>query len=103
MKKIFYILIMCGVLAISLPSCEQSVADDFPIMETFYVESVNLPTVSMDSIKSFRNKVDGYVNQFPGAKNHRRYSQIQKNIKAASIRINVTINYDWDGDTIIYF
>ena len=94
---------MCGVLAISLPSCEQSVSDDFPIMETFYVESVNLPTVSMDSIKSFRNKVDGYVVQFPGAKNHRRYSQIQKNIKAASFRISVTINYDWDGDTIIYF
>lgn len=90
-------------MGISLPSCETSSVDDYPIMESFYKESVSLPTVSLDSVKAFSSKVDGYVAQFPGAKNHKRYSQIQKNIKAASFRINVTINYDWDGDTIIYF
>ena len=93
---------MCMGLSL-LPSCEKAITDEYPIMETFYVESINLPTVSTDSVKSFKNKVDGYVTQFPQAKNHRRYSLIQKNIKAASIRISVTINYDWDGDTIINF
>ena len=86
-----------------LPSCEKAITDEYPIMEQYYIESVNLPTVSIDSVKSFREKVDGYVLQFPQAKNHRRYSLIQKNIKAASIRITVTINYDWDADTLIYF
>ena len=87
-----------------MPSCEQSASvDDYPIMETYYVESLNLPTVSLDSIKSFRKKVDGYVNQNPEAKNHRRYSMIQENIKAASLRITIDIDPTWAGEDSIRF
>ena len=91
------------VVGFSLPSCEQLSSDDYPIMESYYKESVSLPLVTLDSVKTFSSKVDGYVAQYPQAKNHRRYSQIQENIKAASLRINITINDEWDGDTVIKF
>lgn len=103
MKKTFICLLVSLVLAISMPSCEQSVTDEYPIMEQYYTESVNLPTVTLDSVKSFSNKVDGYVNQNPEARNHRRYSMILENIKAASLRFTITVNDEWDSDTIINF
>ena len=103
MKKTFYILIMCMVVGYALPSCETTSVDDYPIMESFYKESVALPTVGLDSVKSFSNKVSGYVAQFPQAKQHRRYSLIQDNIKAASIRINLEIDTTWVGEDSIRF
>lgn len=104
MKKTFQILLVSLVLALTLPSCEQSASvDDYPIMEQYYTESVNLVTVTFDSVKSFSNKVDGYVLQFPEAKNHKRYSQIQENIKAASLRITINIDPAWAGEDSIRF
>ena len=92
------------VLGFFLPSCEKStLTDDYPVMEDFYTESIKLPTVTSDSVKKFSNKVDGYVAQFPQAKQHKRYPQIVQNIKAASFRIVITVDTTWDGDTTIYF
>ena len=85
-----------------LPSCENA-ADDYSIMEDYYIESVQLPTVSLDSVKSFSNKVDGYVYVNPQAKEHRRYSQITDNIKAASIRMTIDVDTIWDGERHINF
>ena len=94
---------MCMVVGFSLPSCDKLTSDDYPIMESFYKESVTLPLVTLDSVKTFSSKVDGYVTIYPQAKNHSRYSQIQENIKAASLRINITINDEWDGEDSINF
>ena len=92
------------VLGFLLPSCEKStLTDDYPVMEDFYMESIKLPTVTTDSVKRFSSKVDGYVTQFPQAKQHKRYPQIVQNIKAASFRIVITVDTTWDGDTTIYF
>ena len=86
-----------------MPSCEKELTDDYPIMESFYTESITLPTVSIDSVTTFKNKVNGYVTTYPKAKEHRRYPQILENIKAASLRISITINDEWLGDTLINF
>ena len=104
MKKTFQILLVSLFLALTLPSCEQSACvNDYPIMEEYYKESVNLVTTTLDSVKSFSNKVDGYVSQFPEAKNHKRYSMIQENIKAASLRITIDIDPVWAGEDSIRF
>lgn len=104
MKRTFYILIICMVVGFILPSCSKSDScDDYPIMEDYYVESLALPTVSLDSVKLFSNKVNGYVAQFPQAKQHRRYEQILENIKGASLRINITIDTAWAGTDSISF
>jgi len=103
MKKLLYILIMCMVMGFMLPSCEKEVFDVSPTMETYYNESVQLPTVSLDSVTAFENKVNGYVTTYPQAKEHRRYEQILANIKAASLRLTITINDKWAGDTLIHF
>lgn len=87
-----------------LPSCSKSDSgDDYPIMEDYYIESLSLPTVSTDSIKTFSSKVDGYVAQNPLAKQHRRYAQILENIKTASLRITITIDTAWAGTDSISF
>ena len=91
------------VVGISLPSCEQLSSDDYHIMESYYTESLNLASVSVDSVKSFSSKVDGYIAQYPQAKNHRRYSQIQDNIKAASLRLSISIDTTWAGEDSIRF
>ena len=88
---------MCLVMTLMMPSCEKELTDDYPIMESFYIESVNLPTVTIDSVKSFYNKVNGYVTENPQAKEHRRYNQIMQNIKAASFRLVILCDTTWDG------
>lgn len=101
MKKTV-LLIMCVIGGFILPSCEKSTpVDEFPIMEQYYTESVALHRVTLDSVKSFSNKVDCYVTLYPKAKQHKRYSKIIENIKAASLRINIAVHEEWDGDTII--
>ena len=101
MKKTFICLLVSLVLAISMPSCEESVTDEYPIMEQYYTESVNLPTVTLDSVNLFKAKVDGYVSQNPEAKNHKRYSMILENIKVASLRITIDIDPTWAGEDSI--
>ncbi len=104
MKKTFQFLLVSLVLALTLPSCEQSASvDDYPIMEQYYTESVNLVTATLDSVNSFKAKVDGFVIRNPEAKNHRRYSMIQENVKAASLRITINIDPAWAGEDSIRF
>lgn len=104
MKKTLYILIICLMVGFVLPSCNKSdTGDDYPIMEDYYVESLALPTVSLDSVNSFSCKVNGYVAQFPAAKQHRRYVQILENIKSASLRIIITVDTTWAGTDSISF
>lgn len=80
--------------------CEKDVIDQ---MEAYYTESMGLQSVTIDSVKTFSNKVNNYVTQFPEEKEHLLYPKIQANIKSASLRITITADPTWAGDTIIYF
>ena len=101
-KAAIYLLLMMGI-GILFPSCEQALADEFPIMETYYVESKTLPLVTVDSVKNFKTKFDGFIEANPRAKQHNKYQPIVDNIKGASLRIVITVDTAWLGDTTIYF
>ena len=72
-------------------------------MESFYIESCGLPAVTIDSVKLFSTKVNDYTTEYPESKEHSLYPKIQANIKSASLRLNITINDEWDGETYINF
>ena len=74
-----------------------------PVMEAYYDESVNLNTASIDSVKSFMGKVNNFIATYPEAKESNLYAKIKENIKAASLRLNITINDEWDGEDYIKF
>ena len=86
-----------------LTSCEKDSFDVSPTMEAYYTESEKLPSASIDSVKSFSNKVDGFTRSYPDAKEHNKYPLIKENIKTASFRLNITINDEWDGEKHINF
>ena len=67
------------------------------------VESKGLNSVSIDSVRTFSSKVDGYVRVYPLAKEHEKYPLILDNIKEASLRITISVDTVWGGDTIIHF
>ncbi len=102
MKKLLFILI-CIVIGFMLPSCEKDEYDVNPQMEAYYIESVQLPAQTLDSVRSFSSKVEGYTRIYPEAKEHQKYPLILSNIKAASLRLTITVNDEWAGDTIIHY
>ena len=97
MRKTFAIPMLLLSASFILPSCEKTVFDYSPQMEEFYVESQGLSTVTIDSVKSFSSKVDGFVTENPIAKEHEKYPLILDNIKAASLRITITCDTTWAG------
>ncbi len=97
-------LIVLLFLAIGwLTSCDKEVFDVSPTMEAFYIESVNLPSVSLDSVTSFSDKVDGFTRSYPKALEHKKYPLIKDNIRLASFRITITIDTTWAGTDSIKF
>ena len=96
MKKILFVL-----LVITLPmliGCEKEVlSEGYSEMEAFYTESCGLMAVTTDSVKLFSAKVDGFT------KEHSLYPKIQANIKSASLRLIITCDTTWDGETHINF
>lgn len=101
-KAAIYLILLMG-LGIVFPSCSKTSIEDFPIMEDFYAESVNLPSVTADSVNHFKIKFNGFVAANPSAKQHSKYQPIMDNIQAASLRIILTIDTAWLGDTTVYF
>jgi hypothetical protein len=99
-KSVFLIL----VILLSLTACEkENLSEGYPEMESFYVESCGLQTVTTDSVKSFSAKVDDFTAKWPDSKGHSLYPKIQANIRQANFRITITINDEWDGETHINF
>ncbi len=96
MKKLVFILMACFCIM----ACEKEVSD---LMENYYTESMGLQSVTIDSVKSFSSKVSNYVAQNPGEKAHPLYPKIQENIKSASLRLTITCDTTWDGETHINF
>lgn len=103
MKQSMIAFLMLLSASFILPSCEKAVSDEYPQMEAYYVESKGLNSVSIDSIKTFSSKVDGFVTTYPLAKEHEKYPLILDNIKEASLRITLSVDTVWGGDTIIHF
>ena len=100
MKKVLFLFAICFMAV----GCEKDViGEGYPEMEGFYVESCGLPVVTIDSVKLFSAKVDNYTDVYPKSKEHFLYPKIQANIKSASLRITITADTTWDGDTIIHF
>ena len=103
MKNTLIISLMCLAACFILPGCEKEVVDEFPQMEEYYVESKGLVDVTVDSVKLFKSKVDGFVATYPLAVEHEKYPLIQENIKVASFRLTITFNEEWNGETHINF
>ena len=103
MKKGIILLMMCMAICFILPSCEKEVYDINPTMEAYYLESEQLSSVTLDSVQSFGNKVEVFARSFPWAVEHEKYPLIMENIKAASLRFNIIINDEWDGEININF
>jgi hypothetical protein len=100
MKKILFLFAICFMAV----GCEKDViGESYPEMEGFYIESCGLPAVTIDSVKLFSTKVNDYTTEYPESKEHSLYPKIQANIKSASLRITITADPTWAGDTIIYF
>ena len=100
MKK----LLLLFATYLMVMSCEKDViGEGYPEMEGFYVESCGLPTVTIDSVKSFTVKVNDYTTEYPESKEHSLYPKIQANIKSASLRITIACDTTWAGETHVNF
>ena len=100
MKKLVLLFAACLMVI----GCEKDViGEGYPEMEGFYVESCGLPSVTIDSVKSFTIKVNDFTTEFPESKEHSLYPKIQENIKSASLRITITCDTTWAGETHIKF
>ena len=53
--------------------------------------------------ETYKVKVDDFTNEYPESKEHSLYPKILANIKSAYLRINITINDEWDGETKVNF
>lgn len=103
MRHSFRILFLLLVASILLPSCEKAVMEEYPQMEAYYIESKGLNSVTIDSVRTFSSKVDGFVAVNPLAKEHEKYPLIQANIKSASLRLTITVDTTWAGEKTINF
>ena len=100
MKKLVLLFAACLMVI----GCEKDViGEGYPEMEGFYVESCALSTVTIDSVKLFSAKVNDYTTEYPESKEHSLYPKIQANIKSASLRITITCDTTWAGETYINF
>ena len=100
MKRLLFLFVYC----LTVIACEKDVnREGYPEMEGFYVESCGLPAVTIDSVKLFSTKVNDYTTEYPESKEHSLYPKIQANIKSASLRITITCDTTWAGETHINF
>lgn len=107
---------MLFVLTLGFASCDKSNQNESvgpkSNMEQMYVESKNLPETSIDSIKSFTSKFGSYIKANPASMNNENYTPTVENISyACSVfgyqlnisKTGITINTEWDGETIINY
>lgn len=85
-SRVFLFLLI--TLSFVFASCEKQ-AESFAEMKQYYAESCNLLSAQADSIKRFSTKVQAFVAQHPDAKTDPLYPQIEENIHAAAIKLNL--------------
>lgn len=100
MRKLFFYMMIAMGLGILVPSCEK-VDLETSALDSYYMESLGLSNVPVDSVMRFKDKLDQYVNTNPDAKNHDKYLVIRENIQNALTRI--TIDDKWGGDSTVIF
>ncbi len=88
-------------------SCSNTDELNDNVMLTYYNESTHLPAATTDSIHRFATKVETYVIKNPEEKANPLYPEIRNNItkaaQAGGIKLIITIDTSWAGDTTIYF
>ena len=72
-------------------------------MKDYFEESQGLSQASTDSVARFSKKVNEFTTRIPEAKKDPLYSQIQSNIKMASLNITITIADEWEDEVVINF
>ena len=99
----FYIVLfgIC-LFSFSLFSCEKELTH-YPEIVAYHAESKNLDVATSDSVGKFNVKVKAFVAQHPDATQDPLYPEIQKNIKANLLRLSLTIDDEWEGDTTIHY
>ena len=103
-NKIFTLRILPFILFMLFltASCEKEVTR-YPEIQAYHIESLNLYVASADSVGNFSQKVQSFVVRHPDAKEDPLYPEIQQNIKQNLLRLSITINDEWDGETTIEF
>ena len=84
------------LFALGLSSCEKEVLR-YEEMVQYHAESQTLPSVAVDSVGRFEQKVQGFVALNPAAAEDPLFPEILKNIRQALVRFNITINPEWEG------
>ena len=100
--RAFLCLCLCA-FSLLFTSCEHLEDPSHSILEDYFYESQGLKQASNDSIRCFSEKVKTFANCTPSAKNEPLYTQIQSNIKMASLRITIEIADEWEDDVVINF
>ena len=75
----------------------------YPEIQAYHVESLNLYVASADSVGNFSQKVQAFVVHHPDATQDPLYPVIQQNIQKNLLRLSITINDEWDGETCINY
>ena len=91
---LFILFIIVSFLCLAC-SKETSVSH-YPEMQAYYAESCNLGVSATDSVQRFAQKVDSFVAQHTDAADDPLYARICNNILSACLRLNITLNYEWD-------
>ena len=83
-------------------------------MHQMYLESIDLPDATLDSISHFTSKLGNYVALYPDSRQDEYFDPTLKNLRGAlspygytvverSVTLGVTVNTEWDGETFIEF
>ena len=85
-----------------LASCEKKVMR-YQEMVAYHAESLNLSSAAADSVSRFSQKVTSFVRQHPAAAEDPLYPEIKNNIHQCLLRLNITVDDEWGGETDIDF
>ena len=84
-------------------SCESYEDPQNEVLKGYFEESKGLFQAPTDSVARFSTKVNEFTTRIPEAKNDPLYTQIQSNIKMASLKITLTIADEWEDEVVINF
>ncbi len=93
-------LVALFIASLMMIACEKDIVSN---MEAYYTEAMGVQNVTLDSVKTFSNKVENYVAENPDEKENPLYPKIQANIKSASMSITLSVDTTWDGETHINY
>lgn len=69
----------------------------------YHAESQNLYVASADSVGKFTQKVKNFVASHPDATQDPLYPDLQQNIQQNLVRLSITVETDWGGETFIEY